>query len=338
MQKTQTLISIAEFMSKQNAHYYGKKKAIGEDFITSSEISQLFGEIIALWCITKWQEMAEPANICLVELGPGRGTLMQDLLRSIKNHAIFKAITQIVLVDINPHLRAQQKDRLCDFGKEIIWHEAIEALPEMPCVIIANEFFDCLPIKQYIYHQQQWCEIMIEPKLGFKYMPTDKTFSHLPKEGDIVEVSKPSTDIAQKIATSLLTHTGACLIIDYGYEEKNRQYVSSLQAVKNHQYHWVLAGDIDEADLSAHVNFTALAAVFASFEITANIFTQRDFLINYGIEIRAQKLYEHIIKIDEKIKLANALQRLISNYYMGGIFKVLEVQYTHKKPHQNAIK
>ncbi len=325
MASTQELISIAEFMSKQNANYYRKQLAIGTDFITASEISQLFGETIAIWGMHKWQEMAGAPKICLVELGPGRGTLMQDFLRSIKNHEMFKAITQIILVDINPHLRAQQQDRLAAFGKEIIWHEGLEALPEMPCIIIANEFFDCLPIRQYIYHQQQWCEIMVEDHKNFKYVATEQTFEIKANEGDVIEISEKSIDIAAIIATHLTTHQGACLIIDYGYEEKNRQYVSSLQAVKNHQYHPILTTDFNEVDLSAHVNFTALAKAFENFKLAANIFTQRDFLLNYGIEIRAQTLFEKTSQLHEKITLANGLQRLISSYYMGGIFKVLEV-------------
>ncbi len=325
--------------------YYKTAKDIGEsgDFITAPEVSQLFGEVIALWAIEKWQQLGKPKEFALLELGPGQGKLMQDFLRVAKLVPAFFNGANIYFMDINPNFIAKQKENLTAYQKDIKWIEQVEDISSMPTILIANEFFDALPIKQYMKVKNKWFEsiLVADPIDGrLKY---DKVELHTvlqtqlmldyktAKDGAIIEESIESLDIMRFFGKHISKNGGAGLIIDYGYdiepmERTRNQYNSTLQAIKNHQYHSVIAS-LGEADLTAHVDFNALKK--AAAEQGANLSnskscTQREFLINYGIKIRLNSLQQKVSKDEQEI-LERQLFRLIAHEQMGELFKVLEI-------------
>ena len=332
-----------EVLSNTPNSYYKITKNIGEhgDFITSPEISQLFGEIIALWAIEKWQELGSPKKFTLIELGPGQGQLMQDFLRVAKLLPEFFNAAQIYLLEINPHFIKKQQTKLIEYNKNIIWISDIKQIPKLPSIIISNEFFDALPIKQYMKVKDQWFEsiLVIDPideriKYGkielHSALQKQLALDHInAKDGAIIEESIESLDIIRSLSKHLYTYGGAKLIIDYGYAfeapiRRRGQYNSTLQAIKNHQYHSIISS-LGEADLTAHVDFDALRK--AAHEQGVNnysISSQKEFLIKYGIKIRLQTLKTNASQEDKEI-LDKQVFRLTSSQQMGELFKVLEL-------------
>ena len=266
--------------------YYMKQDPFGAngDFTTAPEISQIFGEIIGVWCVTKWEQAGKPEKFALMELGPGRGTLMSDLLRGVKHIHGFKP--EIHLVEISPVLRAAQREKL----PQAIWHNEIPQL-KIPTIVIANEFFDALPIKQFIGDKERMI-IANGDNLAFN-MPAD--------EGTVHEICPAARDIMAKISENM-----AGIIIDYGYRERRK--ADSLQAMRQHKFVSPLDNPGD-ADLTAHVDFAAL--INYSKKIT-NFYTQREFLLGHGADLRAKML-----------KKESDLARLIEPAQMGELFKVL---------------
>lgn len=332
-----------EVLSTNKESYYRSTKTLGEegDFITSPEISQLFGEIIALWAIEKWQDFGFPKKFALVEFGPGRGKLMQDFLRVARISEKFYAACEVFLYEINPFFIDLQKANLIEYNKTIFWIKNIEDLPQAPTIFIANEFFDALPIKQYLKVKAKWFEsaLVTDPADGRikfskielrKELQAQLLFDHKnAKDGAIVEESIESLDIIRKLSEHIQKYTGAALIIDYGYniyshERRRGQYNSTLQAIKNHQYKPVV-DTLGEADLTAHVDFNALSNA-AKEHGTKNIAfgTQREFLIKYGIKIRLESLKKSLSRQDFSI-VEKQVFRLISTSQMGELFKVLEL-------------
>ena len=334
-----------QVLSLNKSSYYKSTRNIGEngDFITSPEISQLFGEIIALWAIEKWQQLGEPNEFALVELGPGQGKLMQDFLRVAKMVPDFLRAANIYLMDINPNFIIKQKDNLADYQKDIKWIKRIEQIPSLPMILIANEFFDALPIKQYMKVKDKWFEsiFVADPVDGrIKY---DKSQLHTAlqtqlfldyktaQDGAVLEESLESLEIMRFCGKHISKHSGAGLIIDYGYDiepmkRKRNQYTSTLQAIKNHQYHSVISS-LGEADLTAHVDFNALKKAGAEQGVNqhnSKICTQQEFLVNYGIEIRLASLQQKVSKEEADI-LNRQVFRLTAPQQMGELFKVLEI-------------
>lgn len=331
-----------EVLSAHRGSYYKSKEAIGEtgDFITAPEISQLFGETIGFWLINKWYELGSPTDFALVELGPGMGTLMADLMRVLNLVPELNNAVDIFLLEINKNFIKKQKDKLNYLKKEPTWISSINELPKKLCIIISNEFFDAMPIKQYIKLKDKWYESVIicdpvDEELKLDKMELSKALLEQleidhknAKDGAVVEESVESLNIMRKVAVHLLKFGGSCLTTDYGYniEPYNRtrgQYNSTLQAIKNHKYHPIMSS-LGEADLTAHVDFDALKnAVLQKGIKEINISSQHDFLIKHGIKIRHKLLKKgnssEIIKILDK-----QLHRLIDKSQMGEIFKVME--------------
>ncbi|MFN7038883.1 MAG: class I SAM-dependent methyltransferase [Alphaproteobacteria bacterium] len=340
-------ISIARFMeeviSNDQYGYYNNNDTIGElgDFITSPEISQLFGEMIGLWCADVWYKLNCPKEFILVELGPGKGTLIDDLLRSTKNIPGFHNAIQIHLVEISANLRERQEEILSKYNIPKYWHKSIKNLPDnLPSIYIANEFFDALPINQYIKLKDDWFEITIslneiDEELCFVYMPVmDKVKTDLENDYDhlthnsIVEISSKSIEIIKTIGDNIVKNNGAALIIDYGYTDpysERKATSSTLQAIKNHKFHPILK-DIGKADISAHVDFYTLAEAVKVKSINPQITTQGKFLTDIGINIRANLLLEKADIINKK-NIYLALDRLTSPNKMGNLFKVLSMFY-----------
>lgn len=314
-------MSIAEFMALALTHpdygYYMRGDPLGAagDFITSPEISQMFGELIGAWLAAQWQQMGKREAI-LVELGPGRGTLMNDLLRATKNIPGFHASISVHMVEASPSLRAIQQEKLRSAHSSITWHTNIDTLPKFPLLLVANEFFDALPIRQFI-HDGEWKERMISVD------EHDQLQFVLPaKAGMTIEMCEEAQFIINIIASHIATHGGAALIIDYGYEGGSRG--DTLQAMKHHSYHHIL-DEPGSADLTAHVDFDVLSkrAIAAGAQSYGPI-TQGTFLERLGIEIRHEILLSKANEA-QKSAMISAYERLISPKQMGELFKVLAI-------------
>lgn len=332
-----------EVLSAHSDSYYRKTKTIGAegDFITAPEISQLFGEMIALWAIERWQQMGKPKSFILLELGPGQGQLMQDFLRVAKLVPEFYRSAKLYLFEINPHFINKQKLHLASYDLEIQWISDLQDLPQNPLVVIANEFFDALPIKQYLKVKDKWFEsvLIVDPVDGhIKYskmevkdlLQKQLLFDHPnAQDGAIVEESVESLEIIRKLSRHLQKKGGSMLIIDYGYDLYNKertrfQYNSTLQAIKDHQYCSVIS-TLGEADLTAHVDFYALQNATIPYGIKdCVVSTQRDFLLKYGIELRLNELKKKSTP-EEAAILDKQVFRLASEEQMGKLFKVLEI-------------
>ena len=279
-------MAVDSYMEICNTYYYATRDPFGTkgDFTTAPEISQIFGEMIGIWAIMEWEKLKRPKNIAIMELGPGRGTLMADLLRAIKLAPEFKP--EIHMVEFSPTLREMQKKTLAKHN--VKWHEEIPTL-KMKTLVIANEFFDALPIKQFTPEGER----LIHEKDGQLYFNSN-------------EVSIELCPLVKPLMQQISASCAAGVIIDYGYFTPKG--ANTLQAVKNHKYHNVLE-DSGEADLTSHVNFAELAA---NCQKNPRLMTQREFLLAYGADVRAKILGKE-----------QDLERLIAPHQMGELFKVL---------------
>jgi SAM-dependent MidA family methyltransferase len=331
-------MSIAEYMRLCLTHpqygYYVTRDPLGSDgdFITSPEISQMFGELIGLWMAAVWQQMGSPENMRVVELGPGRGTLIVDALRAGKVVGDFHAAVVVHLVEISPKLQQVQQQRLESLGVPMLWHAALAEVPSGPTIIIANEFIDALPVHQAVKQADGWHERVVEIApggdlaIGTTRDPLPHFEATLPRGlrqspvGSLYEWR--SDTIALEIGRRVRTD-GAALIIDYGHAWYGLG--ETLQAVAGHSFTDPLRSP-GEADLTAHVDFAALAqsAEIIGGRIHGPI-SQRDLLRGLGIDNRAAALKtgapEKAAEIDQ------ALSRLTATGHrgMGELFKALAI-------------
>lgn len=321
-------ISIADFMAEALSHprlgYYRRAMPLGAagDFTTAPEISQMFGELLGAWLADRWLAMGRPAPVRLVELGPGRGALMADALRATRGVPGFHAALDLHLVETSEPLRAAQHTALTAFAPT--WHERFDEVPAGPLLLVANEFFDALPVRQFHRTAEGWRERMVglgpDGGLRLALAPGLTPFaSALPDAapGAEAELSEAGRALAGAIGARLHQDGGWALIVDYGYDSSSPG--SSLQAVRGHRG----AGLLDrpgETDLSAHVDFAALAA--ASGRPTFGPVTQGDFLRRLGILERAQSL-KRLANPEQARAIDAALARLIAPDQMGTLFRVL---------------
>ena len=321
--------TVAQFMQDalydKKTGYYVVEDPIGKngDFITSPEISQLFGEMIGVYCVTQWIKMGSPSLFNLVELGPGRATLINDLLRATKHVKGFHEAFSLHLVETN-HKHTQIQKQLINFTT--YWHEDVYSLPtDLPMIIIANEFFDCLPIHQYIRDNDTWHERYIKNNDFYNSVISPELNNSLIQEypetqnGDIIEVCYQAIEIIKYLTKFKIS----LLVIDYGYEQR-QDYISTLQAIKKHKFHSIFE-DIGKADITAHVNFFALKKIALENNCEAiGSTTQRKFLCDLGIELRAAILKRNAATTT-KITIDSELDRLISPSQMGHLFKALSI-------------
>lgn len=302
--------------------YYMSRDPFGPDgdFITAPEISQMFGELVGIWCAAAFQALGAPSQFLLIEFGPGRGTLMSDILRAVRVMPGFREGARIHLVETSPALRKLQAGRL---GDAVTWHESIESLPEGPSIIIANEFFDALPIGQFEFHGGQWMERRIGLSAGDRLVIGLSAFP-LPRppaaEGAILEVGPLREDIARVLGARLARTPGAALVIDYGHTASGLG--DTLQAVRRHKFCSILDRP-GEADLTSHVDFEGLGRAFTqSGAVIHGPITQRQYLIAMGLEARAANLAKSA-KLPERKIIARAAERLAGENQMGNLFKVM---------------
>ncbi|MCX5495185.1 class I SAM-dependent methyltransferase [Kaistia dalseonensis] len=324
-------ITIADYMAAclgdPEHGYYMAREPFGTagDFITAPEVSQMFGELIGLWAVETWNRMGRPDPFVLAELGPGRGTLMADALRAARAQPAFEAAARIVMVETSPRLRARQQATLA--AHDIAWADRIEDLPDGPVIIIANEFFDALPVRQFLRVGTGWAERMVgveDGRLIFGLRP-DAHFEgadpNLP-DGALVEIASVSAAIMAAIAERLVRFGGALLAIDYGHAGIGTG--DTLQAVRAHQFDDPLAHP-GEADLTVHVDFGLLARIAAAHGATpAPIWTQGDFLLALGLLERAGRLGAGK-DAETQDAIRSAVARLAGPEAMGTLFKVLAV-------------
>jgi NADH dehydrogenase [ubiquinone] 1 alpha subcomplex assembly factor 7 len=326
-----TIAAYMETVLAGSGGYYRDRDPLGPegDFITAPEVSQMFGELIGLWCVDTWQRLGSPAAFHLIEIGPGRGTLMQDALRAARVVPDFLKAKSLHLVEINAALRTAQAERLA--AHDPIWHESMAAVPDGPALVIANELFDALPIHQFVRTEQGWRERVVtlhDGRLAFALSAPGPAIALLrpahaaARTGEIAEVSPAGIALVDAIARRLAAQGGAALLIDYGPAESAPG--DSFQALRRHAFHDPLAIP-GEADLTAHVDFAALAeAARQAGAATRGPVTQGDFLRSLGIEMRCSMLAARADAKTAEI-LARQCRRLIAPDEMGRLFKVLAV-------------
>jgi len=344
--RTQGPISVAEYMELAAEAYYKTQEPFGAagDFTTAPEISQMFGELIALWLVDLWMRMGQPAAVKLIELGPGRGTLAADILRTIAAWPDFKAAVTLHLVETSTRLREIQSVALKEYRPA--WYNSFEEVPEGFCFVIANEFFDALPVQQFVKTEEGWKERCVgyndltdtfffankkdpHPNLlpegeGTLMpplpLPTGEGGAHRRWEGEgLYEVSSISQTIIKQIADRIANHGGAALIADYGHAESGSG--DTLQALSKHQYANPLENP-GEYDITAHVDFAALKKTAEEVVRVAGPVTQGQFLVGLGIAERAQKLCAKATDAQRQ-DIMSALKRLVAPNEMGRLFKVM---------------
>jgi SAM-dependent MidA family methyltransferase len=264
----------------------------GGDFITAPEISQMFGELLGLWAAETWRLMGEPAAVNLVELGPGRGTLMADALRAARVMPPFREALDIHLVETSPVLRARQQATLAG-EKGLSWHGTAATLPGGPSIILANEFFDALPVRQFVRTPAGWCERRVGGGddgafvFGLDAEPAREITAAAPV-GAVLELPQAGLALLAELGARLARDGGVLIAIDYGHVESG--FGDTLQAVRQHRYVDVLA-EPGEVDLTTHVDFALLgrAARQAGLAVHGPV-SQGDFLVDLGIRERAAVL------------------------------------------------
>ncbi|MFL6799402.1 MAG: class I SAM-dependent methyltransferase [Xanthobacteraceae bacterium] len=321
---------VAQFMALCLTHpehgYYMAREPIGAkgDFTTAPEISQMFGELIGLWAAAAWRAMGSPETLRLVELGPGRGAMMLDALRAAKVMPEFRAALALHLVEISPTLERQQKQALTGIEVPVSWHRSIDDVPEGPSIILANEFFDALPVHQAVMCADGWHERVVKigdaNKLTFsidrdpiplfdEFLPSGMRAA---KIGEIFEWR--ADKIALELGRRVVRSGGAALVLDYGHLESG--IGDTLQAVGGHAYANALLTP-GLVDLTAHVDFQALAE--AAEGMGARLHgpvTQAEFLRELGIEQRAAAL-KAAAPEGHGVKIQAALERLTEEERTG---------------------
>ncbi len=321
-------ISLAQYMALTNAHYYGTRDPLGAngDFTTAPEISQMFGELIGLALGDVWLRSGQRKPPYYVELGPGRGTLAADAMRAMAQAGVAPIVH---FVETSPVLRERQTAHI----PHAVFHDDIDTLPtDRPLLIVANEFFDALPVQQSIRTEDGWREMMVglgeggrlAPQAGQRVMD-----HHIPAElrdapvGSIHESCVAGAAAMLALSRRLAKQGGAALIIDYGYEGPSLG--DSLQAVRFHHYADPFA-QVGDNDLTAHVDFTVLANAARQEElIVKGPVTQGVFLTLLGIDARAQALAE--ATPDQAKEIEGAMRRLVARDQMGRLFKVLGLSH-----------
>jgi NADH dehydrogenase [ubiquinone] 1 alpha subcomplex assembly factor 7 len=322
-------ISVADYMAECLLHpvhgYYSTREPFGTagDFTTAPEISQMFGELFGLALAQAWLDRGAPAPFVLAELGPGRGTLMADVLRATRAVPGFHAAARPVLVEASLRLRAKQAETLAKTGGPApVWADRVEDLPEAPLFLVANEFLDALPIRQFLRGKDGWRERLIglqEDGLGFglsaplPQVPDTPAFRDAP-EGALVEDGLPARLAVAVVAAWIARNGGLAYWIDYGGW---RSRGDTLQALRSHAPDDPLAHP-GEADLTAHVDFEPLAALAPACVYD----TQGAVLARLGIDARAERLARNLSDAALESHRA-ALRRLTRPEEMGSLFKVL---------------
>eukprot|EP01114_Cavostelium_apophysatum_P007254 TRINITY_DN1920_c0_g1_i1.p1 TRINITY_DN1920_c0_g1~~TRINITY_DN1920_c0_g1_i1.p1 ORF type:complete len:453 (-),score=96.65 TRINITY_DN1920_c0_g1_i1:42-1400(-) len=340
--QTRGPLSTAQFMRLILTHpqhgYYMNKDVFGAqgDFTTSPEISQMFGELIGIWAITVWEQMGKPSKFNLAEVGPGRGTLMMDLLRTAKQFKPFYEAMSVHLVEVSPALSDIQAKSLTADKAKVQWHKRLEEVPQAPSIIIAQELFDALPTHQFEYTNRGWRERLIDvdasnSKHHFRYVLTpgptlacQVLLKEIPSAhvGDSIEVSPDAQALAESIAKFVGTNGGGALVIDYGEE---RALANSLRTIRSHSFKHLFDA-VGTSDVSVSVDFAALKAVVSKISSARSygVVTQSAFLKQMGIETRLDILAKNANQKQAE-DLRAGYERLTDEKQMGSAYKALAI-------------
>jgi SAM-dependent MidA family methyltransferase len=327
-------ISVERYMALCLSHpvhgYYSTRDPFGVagDFTTAPEISQMFGELIGLWAASVWDGMGRPNPVRLIELGPGRGTLAADALRAGRALPGFLDAARLHLVETSPGLEAKQRATLEGAPVPVSWHAELGDVPDGPSLAVANEFFDALPIRQYVRTERGWCERLVGSDgkglvFGLSAEP-DRGLDAPAPAGTVLEVPAAGLALTERLADRLVAAGGAALIVDYGAARGGRG--DTLQAVKGHAFADPLL-EPGEADLTAHVDFGALARTARRRGAAVHgPVTQGDLLRALGIETRAAALGARATPAQAEA-VDGALRRLAGDGpgEMGELFKAMAV-------------
>lgn len=333
-------LSLSDFMTEALWHpsvgYYARSAVLGAegDYVTAPEISQMFGELLGLWCASVWQAMGSPHPFRLIELGPGRGLLMADALRVARAMPGFLEAARIHLVEASPRLREAQRARLA--GREIVWHNDLGDVPDGPSILLANEFLDALPIVQLERIEAGWRERLVDydesegrfqftlalhPTMAEQLLSPEQAAAPL---GSVAEVSLAAISLITSIAVRLGEHGGAALFIDYGPAES--ALGTTLQALSRHERQDALEAP-GTADLTAHVDFAGLARAAREAGVSVHgPVEQGVFLQRLGIRERAERLLA-VTTPEQAKQIQSALRRLIDPAEMGTLFKMMTITH-----------
>jgi len=310
--------------------YYMKNNPIGDkgDFITAPEISVLFSEMISIWLVGFWENLGKPKKINIIELGAGTGEMMFQINNSLKNFEIFRKSCEFYILEKSPKLMKIQKKKNRIF--KIKWIDKLNKIKNFPTIIIANEFFDALPVKQYKKLGRVWYERYVV-KNKDKYEFKDEKIQFLEIEKNLgekvrgyekfIEFSPRSIEKISEISKIIKKNNGGALIIDYGYLGK--KMLDTVQSVKNHKKTDILQ-NIYKSDITHLLNFSFYKKKFHKKLDQIKIISQRKFLINMGILHRAEILSKNLT-FRQKTDLYYRVQRLIDSKQMGELFKVMFV-------------
>ncbi len=328
--ETEGPMTVSDYMQLCLTHprhgYYVTRDPFGArgDFVTAPEVSQMFGELLGAWAAAVWRQMGSPSRVRLIELGPGRGTLMADALRAAQALPEFFAALSVHLVEISPALRALQEKALVNAGVPTAWHHGVDDIPDGPAIAIANEFADALPVSQFVKDRDGWHVRMVGVaggRLSFLAAPD-------PMPGVPATDAPPGTILERRhdgplaLLARRVAHGGAALFIDYGHAETG--FGDTLQAVREHKF----ADPLEmpgEADLTTQVDFGALAHTAQKQGASAQgPMPQGEFLRRLGIAQRAGRLKANATH-EQAADIDAALARLTAPDQMGELFKVLAI-------------
>lgn len=331
-------IGIAEYMAlclfDPEHGYYTTREPFGSagDFTTAPDVSQMFGELVAVWVYMAWQGAGSPPELCVAELGPGRGTLMKDMVRTLAQFdRAFVDRTRFALVETSPRLTQVQRATLAPAPGRFEWHDRMDALPDCPTIFVGNEIFDAIPVRQYVRQDGRWLERCVgldaAGRLRFVLGAGTLDAALLPPganrvlDGTVMEVAPAREAFMETIAERIARLGGAALFFDYGHLEPGLG--DTLQAVRRHAPDGVLDHP-GEADLTSHVDFHSLCSVAERSGLTVQTATQRDVLLALGLAERAEALSAGKDEA-ERARIAGEAERLAGTGAMGDLFKVLLV-------------
>jgi SAM-dependent MidA family methyltransferase len=324
-------LSVAEYMAiclgDHEYGYYATRDPFGAggDFVTAPEVSQMFGEILGAWLIHTWRFVGAPSPVRLVELGPGRGTLMADVLRVATRAPDFRSAASVHLVETSPVLRVRQRERLAERGFHIEWHAGFGEVPAGTVLLAANEFLDTLPVRQFVRSNRIWRERVVgldaSGALAFGIGAGRLDGGPEAAEGSVLELRPAADALIAEITARIVGSGGAALVVDYGH---HGGFGDTLQAVRGHAF----ADPLDspgEADVTAHVDFSALARRARAEGAAAHgPIGQGAFLLALGLKERAARLGEEAGEAARE-SLRAAVDRLAGPAQMGTLFKVIAV-------------
>ncbi|MEO9340181.1 class I SAM-dependent methyltransferase [Mesorhizobium sp. SB112] len=335
---TEGPMTVADYMALCLFHpqlgYYTTREPFGAagDFTTAPEISQMFGELIGAWLASAWLDAERPMPVTVAEIGPGRGTLMKDILRVLQrlDRDLFSS-AHFAMIETSSRLTEIQKETLSGIDANVVWQNSIETLPDFPLFIIGNELFDAIPMRQFVFSGGKWKERVVgldengalrfaagAGSLDPALLPADADKA---EDGAIFEIAPARNNLMSGIAERIARSGGAGLFIDYGYRET--ALGDTFQALRKHDYEDVLASP-GEADLTSHVDFSMLATSAEAQGLATKLTTQGEFLLSMGLLERAGALGANADEATRE-RLRGEVERLAGPDAMGELFKVLEI-------------